>query len=260
MGVHGQGAGARSRLACNRGGSAGSRPILRARRPCPSIRRAVRSGGLFCVLGIGVAAHAGPPSVTEVAMDWRVAAPAACGSSRCAALRVAARVWWATTTRRRNQHAPHRCERTAHGGDQRGARTTGRRRPTARCLRHFLHDANPAYTPQEIERYVEAWSQPGAAAGMINYYRASVRQSQKEAVAKLHPLRRRHWSSGGIAIPTSAPSSPSPTPTTCPTSTASSASPTRRTGSITTKLNGSTSCSSSSSPEKGCRHGPLRRA
>ena len=39
-------------------------------------------------------------------------------------------------------------------------------------LRHFLHDANPPYTPQELDRYVEAWSQPGAAAGMINDYRA----------------------------------------------------------------------------------------
>src|SRR5204863_33845 len=37
-------------------------------------------------------------------------------------------------------------------------------------------------------RDVEAWSQPGAAAGMINYYRASVRQSQKEAAAKLRPI------------------------------------------------------------------------
>jgi len=55
-------------------------------------------------------------------------------------------------------------------------------------LRHFLHEANPPYTPEEIERYVEAWSQPGAAAGMIYYYRASVRQSQKEAVAKLRPI------------------------------------------------------------------------
>src|SRR4029077_20062855 len=35
---------------------------------------------------------------------------------------------------------------------------------------------------------VEAWSQPGAAAGMINYYRASVRQSQKEGAAKLRPI------------------------------------------------------------------------
>jgi epoxide hydrolase 4 len=55
-------------------------------------------------------------------------------------------------------------------------------------FRHFLQDANPPYTQQEIERYIEAWSQPGAAAGMINYYRASVRQSQKEAAAKLRPL------------------------------------------------------------------------
>ena len=55
-------------------------------------------------------------------------------------------------------------------------------------LRHFLQDANPPYTEEEFERYVEAWSQPGAAAGMINYYRASVRQSQKEAAAKLRPL------------------------------------------------------------------------
>ncbi len=55
-------------------------------------------------------------------------------------------------------------------------------------FRHFLHDANPPYTPEEIERYVEAWSQPGAAAGMINYYRDSVRQNQKEAAAKLRPL------------------------------------------------------------------------
>src|SRR6202042_519233 len=55
-------------------------------------------------------------------------------------------------------------------------------------FRHFLHDANPPYTPEEIERYVEAWSQPGVAAGMINYYRASVRQSQKQAVAKVRPI------------------------------------------------------------------------
>src|SRR5215475_3324059 len=55
-------------------------------------------------------------------------------------------------------------------------------------FRHFVGDANPPYTPEELERYIEAWSQPGAAAGMINYYRASVRQSQKEAVEKLRPI------------------------------------------------------------------------
>src|SRR5262249_30467535 len=55
-------------------------------------------------------------------------------------------------------------------------------------FRHFLHDANPPYTQDEMDRYIEAWSQPGAAPAMIDYYRASVRQSQKEAAAKLRPL------------------------------------------------------------------------
>jgi pimeloyl-ACP methyl ester carboxylesterase len=45
-------------------------------------------------------------------------------------------------------------------------------------LRHgFEHDARPgAFTPQDIDRYVEAWSQPGAPTAMINYYRASLRR------------------------------------------------------------------------------------
>src|SRR3954451_2839392 len=44
---------------------------------------------------------------------------------------------------------------------------------------HFLHDARPPYTADEMAHYVEAWSQPGAAAAMINYYRAAVRHSPK---------------------------------------------------------------------------------
>ena len=55
-------------------------------------------------------------------------------------------------------------------------------------FRHFLHDAHPAHTPEEIERYIEAWAQPGAATGMINYYRSSVRQSPKLAEAALRPI------------------------------------------------------------------------
>jgi len=55
-------------------------------------------------------------------------------------------------------------------------------------FRHFLHAANPPYTPEEMDRYIEAWSQPGAAAGMINYYRSSVRQSPKDAEAALRPI------------------------------------------------------------------------
>jgi epoxide hydrolase 4 len=55
-------------------------------------------------------------------------------------------------------------------------------------FRHFLRDARPAFTPEETDRYIEAWSQPGAATGMINYYRSSVRQSQKKAEAALRPI------------------------------------------------------------------------
>src|SRR6476646_8402970 len=46
-------------------------------------------------------------------------------------------------------------------------------------FRHFLHAATPPYTDEEFERYVEAWSQPGAATGMIDYYRSSVRTPPK---------------------------------------------------------------------------------
>jgi epoxide hydrolase 4 len=60
-------------------------------------------------------------------------------------------------------------------------------------FRHFLQDANPSYTPEEIERYVEAWSQPGAAAGMINYYRASVRQSQNNLDRVERLAGASHW-------------------------------------------------------------------
>jgi pimeloyl-ACP methyl ester carboxylesterase len=56
-------------------------------------------------------------------------------------------------------------------------------------FRHFLHDARPPYTPEEIDRYIEAWSQPGASTGMINYYRSSVRQSQKRAEEALRPIK-----------------------------------------------------------------------
>jgi len=57
-----------------------------------------------------------------------------------------------------------------------------------RFFRRFLRDARPAATPEETDRYIEAWSQPGAATGMIDYYRRSVRQSQKQAKAQLRPI------------------------------------------------------------------------
>jgi pimeloyl-ACP methyl ester carboxylesterase len=56
-------------------------------------------------------------------------------------------------------------------------------------FRHFLSDAQPEYTPEEIEQYVAAWSQPGAATGMINYYRSSVRTKPKVAESRLQPIK-----------------------------------------------------------------------
>jgi pimeloyl-ACP methyl ester carboxylesterase len=61
--------------------------------------------------------------------------------------------------------------------------------------RGFEHDARPgAFTPQDIDRYREAWSQPGAVGATINYYRASMRRppapgSASVARAGLGPVR-----------------------------------------------------------------------
>ena len=111
-------------------------------------------------------------------------------------------------------------------------------------FRHFLRDAHPAYTPEEMDRYIEAWSQEGASTGMINYYRSSVRTPPKRAAASDPPVKAPTlviW--GGTAITTSAPNWPNPSTRTCPTSTTSSGCPTPRTGSTTTSMSASTSCS-----------------
>jgi pimeloyl-ACP methyl ester carboxylesterase len=56
-------------------------------------------------------------------------------------------------------------------------------------FRHFLHDAHPTFTTEEMDRYIEAWSQPGAVTGMINYYRSSVRTPAKKSEAAIHPIK-----------------------------------------------------------------------
>ena len=59
-------------------------------------------------------------------------------------------------------------------------------------FRHFLSDARPAFTKEETDRYIEAWSQPGAATGMINYYRSSVRTPPKQRGSGASPGRGTH--------------------------------------------------------------------
>jgi epoxide hydrolase 4 len=55
--------------------------------------------------------------------------------------------------------------------------------------RLFEREARPGvYTPEDIERYVEAWSRPGAPTAMLNYYRAALRQSPRRAEARIRPV------------------------------------------------------------------------
>ena len=51
-----------------------------------------------------------------------------------------------------------------------------------RFLKRFLRDARPPYTDEELDRYTDAWSQPGAAQAMVDYYRAGVRLGSKQEV------------------------------------------------------------------------------
>jgi pimeloyl-ACP methyl ester carboxylesterase len=46
-----------------------------------------------------------------------------------------------------------------------------------------------AFSARDIDRYVEAWSQPGAATSTINYYRAIFRQSPRRAVARIRVVQ-----------------------------------------------------------------------
>jgi len=54
--------------------------------------------------------------------------------------------------------------------------------------RSLRADSKKAFTDEDLERYVEAWSQPGALTGMINYYRAALRRSPRSAESRLRPI------------------------------------------------------------------------
>ena len=59
------------------------------------------------------------------------------------------------------------------------------RRRHWRFFKRFLRDARPPHTAEEIDRYVQAWSRPGAAKAIIDYYRAAVRLGSKQ---EIHPV------------------------------------------------------------------------
>jgi pimeloyl-ACP methyl ester carboxylesterase len=54
--------------------------------------------------------------------------------------------------------------------------------------RSLRADSKDAFSDEDLERYVEAWSQPGALTGMINYYRAALRRSPGKALARMKPI------------------------------------------------------------------------
>ncbi|HVC07914.1 MAG TPA: alpha/beta hydrolase [Solirubrobacterales bacterium] len=54
--------------------------------------------------------------------------------------------------------------------------------------RSLRADSPESFTDADLERYAEAWSQPGAFTGMINYYRAALRQSPRKALDRMSPI------------------------------------------------------------------------
>jgi epoxide hydrolase 4 len=57
------------------------------------------------------------------------------------------------------------------------------------ALRRIFEDARPgAFTAADVERYVEAWSKPGAIRAMINYYRAALRQNPWRTESRMRPI------------------------------------------------------------------------
>ncbi len=49
-------------------------------------------------------------------------------------------------------------------------------------------DSREAFSDADLERYVEAWSRPGALTAMLNYYRAALRRSPKATLAGLRRI------------------------------------------------------------------------
>jgi pimeloyl-ACP methyl ester carboxylesterase len=57
-----------------------------------------------------------------------------------------------------------------------------------RALRGALRESPNGFSREDLERYVESWSRPGALKGMLNYYRAALRQTPGRALARMSPI------------------------------------------------------------------------
>lgn len=63
-----------------------------------------------------------------------------------------------------------------------------RRDGFAFAKRTLRADSPASFSDADLEQYVQAWSQPGALTGMINYYRAALRSSPRSALDRLRPI------------------------------------------------------------------------
>jgi epoxide hydrolase 4 len=54
--------------------------------------------------------------------------------------------------------------------------------------RSLRADSKDSFTDADLELYTQAWSQPGALTGMINYYRAALRRSPRKTLAQMTPI------------------------------------------------------------------------
>lgn len=55
--------------------------------------------------------------------------------------------------------------------------------------RSLRADSPGAFNDADLERYAQAWAQPGALTGMVNYYRSALRRSPRAALAGLAPIQ-----------------------------------------------------------------------
>jgi epoxide hydrolase 4 len=61
-------------------------------------------------------------------------------------------------------------------------------REFAAAKRALRVESPDAFSDAEVERYVEAWSQPGALTAMVNYYRAALRRSPRSSTARIRRI------------------------------------------------------------------------
>ena len=63
------------------------------------------------------------------------------------------------------------------------------RRDDFAFMKRSLRAGSPGvFSDEDLVRYAEAWSQPGALTGMVNYYRAALRQSPRRTLARMSPI------------------------------------------------------------------------